>query len=460
MSRGRARIAPPRHTTRYPRSWRVLARVLTVALAATLGAFAAAQGVTQVAALDYRDPALADLEQAILEAGSANAVLDGFGYALSARPGVELSGALGGEEDPSWSTSFAATATLSYRHSFVAPTRNERDLERARFNLAAAERDGILRALRAHVAWWTQTRALTTAHSRLEAAATALDDGELAFERGEIDGARLASLQLAFDRADLSLREAEHRHRSAVAEASLHGLAGSPSYEAIRFELPEPIVTTLFTVASLTATLHEAEMGARTTRLFRVPRDVRFSGAYGTEDLDLAVAVGVFRSVPGANVSIGYPGPRSPGWSVGVSAEFLIDDGTLEAIETAQGRVDDAHAALTSFLLTYPDDVSAARTTAGFAEENLTLAERALDLEERVVAGLEARLRDARQRLDAATGDEAAAIEREIASLERERDRAFTALDRAESALVSAWSTYVGQVHAYLRLTERGWAVK
>ena len=457
MPRRRARTTTPSRNARPPQPQRARARALSRALVASLlsalAAVAVAQGVTQVAALDHRDPSLADLQQAIAEAESANAIVDGFGYSLSLRPGVTYSGSLDADDEPSWSNDLAATATLSYRHSLVAPIRNQRDLERARSDLASAERDGVLRALRAHVAWWTQTRALSAARTRFDDAAAALDEGE-------IDTARLQALQLAFDRADLGLREAEYRHRGAVAEAADHGMTGTPSYAPVRFELPEPDTASLYAVASRTAALEEAEANALTTSLFRVPRDVRLSGAYGNDDLDVSVSIGVFRRVPGADVSIGYPGPRRPGWSVGLSAEFLIDDGTLDAIETAQARVDDARDALADFLLAYPDDVAAARTSAGFAEENLALAERALDLEERNVADLESRLHDARERLDDAAEDDASATQREVAGLERDLERALTALDRAEGALLSAWNSYVGQVHAYLRLTESGWAVR
>ena len=437
----------------------VLGLALVAMLLTSLGTVAA-QGVTQASALAFGDPSSADLEQAIRQAESANAIVDGFSYSLSARPSIEVSGPLAGDDDPSWSSSFAATATLSYRHSFVAPIRNVRDLERARFDLATAERDGILRALRAHVTWWTQTRALSATQVRYDTASAALDEGARGFEDGATDLATMHGLQLAYDRADLAVREAAYRYAVAVADANTYGLTGIPSYAALRFELPEPDLSSLYAVTFRTAALEEAEANAFTTGLFRVPREVRLSGSYGTSDLDLSASVGVFRSVPGANVSIGYPGPRSTGWSVGVSAEFVVDDGTLDAMDTARTRVDTARDTLTRFLLTYSDDVAAARTSAGFAEENLTLAERSLDLEERAVDDLTARLHDARRRLEGATAEDAATVEREVAALARDLDRALTNLDRAEGALLSAWNTYVGQVHAYLRLTENRWIVR
>ena len=422
---------------------------------------AGAQGVSQEAALDYRDSELARLEARAANAEGVVSSPSGFGYSASVTPRVSVTQRLGDDSDATWSNSIGARAAVTYRYNGVSLAREVRDLERARFDLDNAQRDGVFQALRAHVTWWNQTRALATAATRLEGATADLAVGEEAFERGDVDRDRLTELRLAFDRADLAYREASYRYDDARNSAASYGLRGTPVYAAIRFALPEPEVDHLFAVRSLQVALDEAEAARLQAELFRVPKEVRLTGSYASENLVVGTEMGMFDRTPGANVTLSYPGATNPNWTIGLRAEFVIDQNTVPAIESAGERVDDARQALTDFLASYPGQLANARQLAAFAEENLTYAERALDLDERRLRDLSARLDQARASLEEAVEDESAAdLERDIAALERDVERAITNLDRSEGALLSSWNGYIAQVNAYLRLVQGGWELR
>ncbi len=281
--------------------------------------------------------------------------------------------------------------------------------------------------------------------------------------RGDIDRLRLAELQLAADRADLALREASYRFDDARSSAETFGLRGTPAYEPLRFALPEPDLERLFGVRSLQVALDEAEAAQLQAEVFRLPKEVRLTASYATERITVGTEMGMFNRVPGAEVTLGYPGATNPNWTIGLRAEIVIDDALVRAIDDARERVDRAEQALIDYLADYPDQVASARQSVVFAEENLTYAERALDLDERRVDDLEARVGDTRARLAATDADDAEAIanlERDIAALERDLDRALTTLERSEGTLLSTWNSYVGQVYTYLRLVQGSWEVR
>ena len=430
------------------------------ALALSLGA---AQSVPQEAALDYRDSRLIDLETRVADAERRLDTPSGFGYSATVRPRISVTNRLDLEDGPSWSHSLGAVGALTYRYDPVALSREVRDVERARFDLDTVQRDGVLQALRAHVTWWSQTRALAAAETRATTAQADLADAEAAFARGDIDRLRLAELQLAADRADLALREASYRFDDARSSAETFGLRGTPAYEPLRFALPEPDVERLFGVRSLQVALDEAEAAQLQAEVFRLPKEVRLTASYATERITVGTEMGMFNRVPGAEVTLGYPGATNPNWTIGLRAEIVIDDALVRAIDDARERVDRAEQALIDYLADFPDQVAGARQLVVFAEENLTYAERALDLDERRVGDLEARVGDARARLAATDADDAEAIanlERDIAALERDLDRALTTLERSEGALLSTWNSYVGQVYTYLRLVQGSWEVR
>ena len=422
---------------------------------------AGAQVVSQEAALSYRDAGLPDLETRLADAEQTVRMPSGFGYSVSVAPRVSVTDRLDDDDGASWSSSIAADAEVTYRYNPVTLTREVRDLERARFDVASARRDGVFQALRAHVTWWSQTRALATAEERLEAARVTLADADAAFERGEIDRDRLVELQLNYDRADLAYREASFRYEDARANAASYGLRGTPVYQPVRFALPEPDLERLFAVRSRQVALDEAEAAQLQAEFFRVPKEIRLTGSYATEDFAVGTEMGMFNRTPGANVTLSYPGARNPNWTIGLRAEFVIDDATFSNIDSARERVDVANRALTDFLADFPDDVRSARQLVEFAEENLTYAERALDLDERRLRDLSARLNETRTRLEATDdADDIADLERDVAGLERDVDRAITSLDRSEGSLLSTWNSYIGQVNAYLRLVEGDWALR
>ncbi len=440
-------------------SWCVVPVLLT-ALALSLGA---AQSVSQEAALDYRDPRLSDLETRLADAERRVDTPSGFGYSATIRPRISVTNRLDLEDGPSWSHDLRTEGALTYRYDPVLLVREVRDLERARFDLDTAQRDGVLQALRAHVTWWSQARALASTEERAATARTNLSDAEAAFARGDIDRLRLAELQLAADRADLALREASYRFDDARRNAATFGLRGTPTYEPLRFALPEPDLERLFGLRSLQVALDEAEAVKLQAELFRLPREVRLTASYATEHITVGTEMGMFNRVPGAEVTLGYPGATNPNWTIGLRAEIVIDDALVTAISNARERVDRAEQALTDFLADYPDQVASARQLVVFAEENLTYAERALDLDERRVGDLEARLGDARTQLattDAEDTEAVANLERDLAALERDLDRARTTRERSEGALLSTWNSYVAQVHTYLRLVQGSWEVR
>ncbi len=421
---------------------------------------AGAQGVSQEAALSYRDAGLVDLEARVAEAERVLRSASGFGYATTFAPRVSVTNRFDDDEDPTWSTRIAANASVTYRYDGVALVREVRDLERARSDLDSAQRDGVFQALRAHVSWWSQTRALVSAETRLGEASTSLAEADAAFERDEIDRDRLAELQLAFDRADLAYREVSYRYADARTRAAVFGLRDTPVYQALRFALPEPDVEHLFAVRSRQVALDEAEAVQLQAELFRVPKEVRLSGSYATENLVVGTEMGMFNRTPGANVTLSYPGATNPNWTIGLRAEFVIDNTTFTNVDTARERVENARQALTDYLASYPDEVRDARQLVAFAEENLTYAERALDLDERRLSDLDARLDDTRARLEAAADDDVANLEREVSDLQRDRGRAVTSLDRSEGSLLGAWNTYIGQVNTYLRLVQGSWELR
>ena len=428
-----------------------LQRRLAAAVLALAGA-AWAQGITQEAALAYVDPAVAAAQARVEAARLVVAGPTGLGYAATLTPRVGVADRFNDDTGPAWSSSLGVSGTVSYRYNGVTLVREERALARAVFDARVAEREGTLRALRAHAAWWAQSPAQTAAAGRLAPALAALSDGEAAFDRGEIDRLGLQDLQLAADRAELAHREAAYRADAAVATAAGFGLVGAPAYAAIRFELPEPDVDALYAVRNRQLAVAEAEAALVQADLFRVPTEVRLSGSYATESLRIGTEAGMFNRSPGAEITLAYPGSSSPGWSLGLRAEIVIDQSTLPGSEAARQRLQEAQADLTAFLATYPDDYAASRQGVAFAEENLTYAERALDLEERRVA-------DLRSRVDAARAD-ATVEERERTGLERDLDRATTALARAGGALLSAWNGYLTQVNAYLALVQGVWRVR
>ena len=422
---------------------------------------ASAQGVSQEAALGYRDPGLSDLESPLSDAEQRVATPSGFGYSVTVRPRISVTDRFDDEDGPSWSHELRTEGALTYRYNPVALVREVRDLERARFDLDSAQRDGVLQALRAHGTWWTQTRALTTAEARAATAQTDLADAEAAFARGDIDSQRLAELQLAADRADLALREASYRFDDARRNAASFGLHGTPTYQPLRFVLPEPDLELLFGVRSLQVALDEAEAAQLEAELLRIPRDVRLSASYASEHVSVGTEMGTFRSTPGANVTLSYPGARNPNWTIGLSATLVFDDALLSTIDDARDGVERARKALTDFLADYPDQVASARQLVAFAEESLTYDERALDLDERRVRDLEARVDETRDRLaDADDPDEIATLDRDLTGLERDLDRARTTLDRSATSLLRSWNTYISQVHAYLRLVQGSWEVR
>ena len=440
-------------------AWR-LAPVLVACLALSL---ACAQRVSQEAALGYRDPRLIDLETRLADAEQRVDTPSGFGYSTNIRPRVSVTDRLDDEDGPGWSHSLSATGAITYRYDPVALVREVRDLERARFDLDAAQRDGVLQALRAHVTWWSQTRSLDSAETRATTTQADLSDAEAAFARGDIDRLRLAELQLAADRADLALREASYRFDDARRSAATFGLSGTPMYQPLRFVLPEPDVGRLYGVRSLQVALEEAEVGQLRAELFRPLKEVRLSASYATERVAVGTEMGMFNRVPGAEVTIGYPGARHANWTIGLRAELVIDDALVVGIDDARDRVERAEQALTDYLADYPDQVAGARQLVVFAEENLTYAERAVDLDERRVGELETRLGDTRERLATSDADDAetiANLERDLAGLERDLDRALTTLERSEGSLLSSWNAYVGQVHTYLRLVQGRWEVR
>ncbi len=443
-------------STRHTAPWLGVLALLALAVLPLAGA----QGVSQEVALSYRDAGLVDLEAGVADAERLLRGPSGFGYSTTFAPRVSTTNRFDDDEDPTWSTRIAANASVTYRYDGVALVREVRDLERARFDLDSAQRDGVFQALRAHVTWWSQTRALVSAETRLGEASTSLAEADAAFERGEIDRNRLTELQLAFDRADLAHREASYRYADARTRAADFGLRGTPVYQTLRFALPEPDVEQLFAVRSRQVALDEAEAVQVRAELFRIPKEVRLSGSYATENLVFGTEMGMFNRTPGADVTLSYPGATNPNWTIGLRAEFVIDNTTFTDVDTARERVEDARRALTDYLASYPDEVRNARQLVAFAEENLTYAERALDLDERRLSDLEVRLDDARARLEAAADDDVANLEREVSDLQRDRNRAVTTLDRSEGALLNAWNTYIGQVNAYLRLVQGGWELR
>ena len=456
----RSSCASPRQ--RIASAW----RVVPLLLACLALGFAAAQSVSQEAALGFRDPRLIDLEARLADALQKVETPSGFGYSAIARPRVSVTNRLDLEDGPSWSHGIGAVGAVTYRYDPVALVREVRDLERALFDVDTAQRDGVLQALRAHVTWWNQTRALATAQTRATTAQADLSDAEAAFERGDIDRFRLAELQLAADRADLALREATFRFDDARRSAATFGLRGTPAYQPLRFALPEPDLGRLFGVRSLQVALDEAEAAQLQAELFRLPKEVRLTASYATERITVGTEMGMFNRVPGAEVTLGYPGAANPNWTIGLRAEIVIDDALFAAIDSASERVERAEQALTDYLADYPDQVASARQLVVFAEENLTYAERALDLDERRVGDLEARLADTRARLaatdadDAERAEEIANLERDLAALERDLDRALTTLERSEGALLNTWNAYLGQVYTYLRLVQGSWEVR
>jgi len=407
--------------------------------------------VTQGAALAYRDPAVSVAEARVVDARRTVDGPSGVGYAVTVAPRAELRDRLDDEAPASWSTRWAASAELSYRHDGVALVRSALALARAERDAAAAERDGVHAALRAHVAWWRGARALAAAEGRHRLARDALEAARAGSGDGGAAGdaaARLADLQLAFDRADLDLREAAYAADGAANAAATFGLRGAPGYAPLRFALPDADLDRHGGVRLRRLAVAEAEAALERAQLFRVVQELRVAASYASDDLRVGAELGVLDRRPGADLSLSTPGATRPQWTVGVRAEIVVDETTWRTIEDARRRLDAARLDLAAYLATLPETLADARRQVGFAEEHLGHAERALALEGARLDALAARLADARAR---------GAAERELAGLERDEARTAAALDRAEGALLTAWNAYLREVHGYLGLAEAGW---
>jgi len=361
-------------------------------------------------ALAYRPPELGVL------ASQAELAKERAGYAalgLSGTAGLEL------RED------LAATLGLRLDLSETARLEAENGRLRAEARLRQAQRDGVLRALKAHAGLWQAEARLKAARARRKAArlrleAARLRGGPLAFE--EAKG--------ALEEAELDLRLALLERESAAQEAKAMGLSGPAKPETLRFFLPAPRPNPLL---QLEVEAQRARARAAERGLFALGLALSYQG-------ELGYRIEAETQTPSLALTLGPKNPFEPpgAWKAELSARLSLDPVAWSEAESAHLAAREAEIAARRKGGERKRRLSALKTRAHLMEQRLDLAKQALDLAKKKLEA--ARLREERGLLSA---------------LELEDQRAARFL--AEARLAEAWGAYIEAVKAYLDLADGMW---
>jgi hypothetical protein len=341
-----------------------------------------------------------------------------------------------GEEDAdSLSARFGLLSRIDFGDPPATRARSLQALDRARDQLATMQRAGKRAALLAHGNLLLAQEAEARAGRELQEAEEKL---------GEASGNQdLAELELEARLADLAYRRAAQDLTVARREAVAHGLAGTATYEPLRFVLQQsvdPRTTHDYRMLALALLEAQAEVDEQRRRPLD---DLRLRAAYRARGAQLDVTGGIINGTPGATFSLSVPGGLER-WEIELSAQLLLED-SWTGLTSLERAASEARAALDAYATVLEVEFSEALLSAQLAEEAVILAEEVVDLAENAAILAEE---------EAVRSNEAGRAQ--LASVSRAREDVVTRRAR----LYRSWLAYVRSTMALLELTDGQWQTR
>lgn len=422
-------------------------RLAVIALAgAWLLSIASAAG-TQVDALAYVDPAVADAREDFALHQSALAGLPGLNVSISATPNLAYGTLAAGEvvlgdvapfdAAPAWSTGLYVGATVAYSYDRVSVLNDRAALLQAGADVAAAIRRGVFQAL--------------ATHAQLLQAQLTQEQDAIQVEAALADATRTGTARAQLFLAALRLQQDEDRARLADLRrrAAAYGLEPGAAYTPLRFVLPETRLERTVGYRLAVVDRERAEARRDQDLLFGTVQGLELTATGVAGGLSLTARAGVIDARPGAELAVSYPA-GADGWAVGMSATFILpgDVGRAAQLEhdarRARGRVE-------ALVRDYPAHAARLRAEAAFAEREVALAEERMAL----VEGALAEHAPTRGALDDPSGTYPVGLEGVVADPAQAQAAA-----NAKAALFQAWAQYVRSVYAYLDYIEARWQAR
>lgn len=396
------------HNRRSATSRRVALLVLTSALTG-LVPFALARGeCLSLASADLATAAgatssayLARADDVAVRSHDLALATGGISAAIGLRPSLGVGDTLDPEEglDALDLIGYQFDASVGYRYDEVAIVRARAALLTAESRLEAQGVADVLEALLTLSRLRVAERALEAAAADLTEAAAALDRAEqTAAERAadpdfaplvpteEVDTGpapflREARLQLR--RAELSLQDAEAAVAALGVVLSSLGVAAptDPAADCGVAPLAEPDRAGATDRAR--SALEEALALARAQldrALWGPVRDVRLQAQFQEGGARATASLGVATGRPEADLALRWRPTGKDGWSVRLSANLRLDDGTLAAIERAERAVLAAEADLIGYGPVRTERLNASRRAVERAWAEIEVLEEALQL--------------------------------------------------------------------------------
>lgn len=464
-------------------------RIFQLTIAASAALLFSAQAQPTSAAFDYFsvDTVLnrTDVEQARADLARSRV---GLSASLDIEPFVTFGGAVG--ETAEFDLGLNSDLGVDYRYDVAAILADEIDLLRAQARLAESQRRDIETALLTHADLLRAMIAVTIEQQDLSNEQEDFDEVQTEFDDGDATEAQLEDARIELDDARLSLERAERNLANTRSDAVRLGVGPNPSFEILRFELPDAAPERTFEYMVLALQLRRADALGLQNTAFGVLEDVRVAASYGTDDANIGLNANLNRGRPGAGVDLSYDLPATDttaSWEIELSLSLHLDDGTPRDFVDAEQALFEAQLDLEIFLNEFSSDAIRERQDAEYAWENLMLAQRQLETDRArlaevraaaeslpgTIAALRRDLDTIRADRDAASGDERSALDDRVRSAEsalRDAERELRestndiaslerALPRSEDALYRQWQTYVRDVENYLSVVDGSWAV-
>jgi len=401
-------------------------RLAFIALAgAWLLSIAGAAG-TQLDALTYLDPAVADAREDFALRQRALAGLPGLHAsvtALSLAYGTLATGETALVNDatsgttPAWSAGLFVDATVGYSYDRVSLLNDRAALLQTGADVVTAIRRGVFQAL--------------DMHARLLQLQLAQDQDAMQVKAAQADAARVGTASAKYLLAALRLQQVEDHARLADLRrrAAGYGLEPEAEYASLRFVLPETALER--TVAYRLAVLDRDRARAQRDQdlVYGIVRGLALTATKVSGGLGMTARAGVMAARPGAELAVTYPA-GTDGWSVGVNAPLVISShwGQLAQDEHQARRADGR---LEALIRDYPAHATRLRAEAGFAEQELALAEA-----------------------------RAAFVDGTLAERAPAQGALAATAANARATLVQIWGRYIRSVYAYLDYVEAPWQVR
>jgi outer membrane protein TolC len=408
-------------------------------------------------ALLYRNPDLVRAEEDLRRANEELGFLSYVDAGIVVKPSATLTDRLDDDERATFVPRLSSTLSLEYRYSDRSVLQNQRGVLAAQLNLIKLERDGVVQALTAHTELLRAQLSARAAENALVAAQENVAEAEAAFEAGTQTRNQLNEVTVSLERAELAFEQAQGRLEDALAEAADYGLGTPATFSFFQFELPQVVLSDLLALQDQQLSLEQTRLDLDNLYFLGTVSEVALSVGYSGNSVGAEAAVGIFESVPGANLELDAPGSANPTFRFGLAAEIGFDLDRITEIADAERNLQRAEEDYAEFAATLEADLSSAYEAALFAEEDVRLALEDYDLDGRIVADAEQLVADLTAALEGAEDQDKA--EKNLETATNNLEKAKASLVRSEDGVYQKWLTYVQRVRDYLAKAEATFVV-